>query len=284
MSRADVTHAGRVLALARLDFAEVLRSRWLLFCAGLYAILAAVFVLVGMRESGVLGFTGMGRVLLSLCHALVLLLPLLALTGSGQVVNRAREDGTLELLFSHPVERRDYFAAVTWVRFLALFAPLFLLLIGLAAAGRWVFGQPVAWSFLGRSLLVSASLIWSFLGIGIAISTLVRGQAKALMVLLLVWVLGVALLDFALIGLMLQWRLNAAGVFLLSAVNPVESARMALLSAADPDLGVLGPVGFFLAHRIGAPALLALGVAWPAVVGSSAWLAARRSFLRGDLV
>ncbi len=280
----ELPAAGRVLALARLDLAEVLRSRWLLFCGGLYAVLAAMFVLVGMRESGVLGFTGMGRVLLSLCHALVLLLPLLALTASGQVVNRAREDGTLELLFSHPVERRDFFAAVTGVRFLALFAPLLVLLVGLAAAGRLVFGQVVEWSFLGRSLLVSAALIWSFLGIGLAISTLVRSQAKALMILLLAWVLGVALLDFALIGVMLQWRLNPTGVFLLSAVNPVESARMALLSAADPELGVLGPVGFFLANRIGAPALLALGVLWPATVGSAAWLAARRSFLHGDLV
>jgi hypothetical protein len=59
---------------------------------------------------------------------------------------------------------------------------------------------------------------------------------------------------------------------------------MALLSAADPDLGVLGPVGFFLSNRIGAPALLALGVLWPAIVGSVAWLAARHSFLHGDLV
>jgi ABC-type transport system involved in multi-copper enzyme maturation permease subunit len=284
MARAEVPTVVRVLALARLDLADVMRSRWLLFCAGLYAVLAAMFVLVGMRESGVLGFTGMGRVLLSLCHALVLLLPLLALTGSGQVVNRAREDGTLELLFSHPAERRDFFAAITAVRFLALFAPLFVLLVGLAAAGRLAFAQPVEWSFLGRSLLVSAGLIWSFLGIGLAVSTLVRSQARALMVLLLVWVLGVALLDFALVGVMLQWRLNPAGVFLLSAVNPVESARMALMSAADPELGVLGPVGFFLANRIGTPALLALGVLWPATVGSVAWLAARHSFLRGDLV
>ncbi len=284
MTRAEMAPARRIAALARLDLAEVLRSRWLLFCAGLYAVLAAMFVLVGMRESGVMGFTGMGRVLLSLCHALVLLLPLLALTGSGQVVNRAREDGSLELLFSHPVERGDFFAAVTLVRFLALFAPLLLLLVGLAAAGRIVFGEPVEWSFLARSLLVSAALLWSFLGVGLAVSTFVRSQAKALMVLLLAWVTGVALLDFALIGVLLQWRLNPAGVFLLSAVNPVESARMALLSAADPDLGVLGPVGFYLANRIGAPALLALGVLWPATVGSVAWWIARRSFLRGDLV
>ena len=77
-----------VLAVVRLDLAEVLRSRWLLFCGGLYAILACSFMLIGMRESSILGFTGMGRVLTSFCHALLLVLPLLALTGTGQVVVR----------------------------------------------------------------------------------------------------------------------------------------------------------------------------------------------------
>ena len=82
----------------------------------MYGLVAAVFVLVGMRESSVLGFTGMGRVLLSFCHALVLLLPLLALSATGQTVNRSRDDGTLELLFSHPLSRTGYFTAVTITR------------------------------------------------------------------------------------------------------------------------------------------------------------------------
>ena len=69
-----------ITAVARLDLAEVLRSRWLVFCAVVYALLAGGFVLVGMNESTLMGFTGMGRVLLSFSHALLLLLPLLALT------------------------------------------------------------------------------------------------------------------------------------------------------------------------------------------------------------
>ena len=78
----------QVAAAARLDLAEVLRSRWLVFCAGAYLLLAVVFVLVGLRESTVIGFTGVGRVLLSLCHALLLVLPLVALTAVGPVIGR----------------------------------------------------------------------------------------------------------------------------------------------------------------------------------------------------
>ena len=274
----------RFLALARLDLAEVRRSRWLIFCVVLYALLAGLFVLVGLRESRVLGFTGTGRVLLSLSHTLVLLLPLLALTAIGQVVNRARDDGTCELLFSHPFSRREYFLAVTMVRFGVLLVPLVVLMVLVALLGRLLLASPVPWEFLGRSLLVCGALLWAFTGLGVAVSVEVRHPARAVMVLLALWVLGVALLDFGLIGLMLRWRLHARTVFALAALNPVEASRLALLVSAEPSLTVLGPVGFYLANRLGAGWVEFAGVAWPAIVGTLAWGFARRRFSHGDLV
>ena len=279
-----ISARGRVAALARLEMGDVLRSRWLWLCGGLYAALAGLFLLVGMRESAVVGFTGMDRVLLSLSHALLLLLPLLALSGTGLVVNRAREDGTLELLFSHPVTRRDYYAAVTLVRVGTLLLPLLVLLPGLALAGRLAFGQAVPWGFLARDLAVSAALLWSFAGVGLALSVSVRDPARALIGLLLAWALGVGLLDFALIGVMLQWHLPAAAVFGLAVLNPVETARVALLATGEPSLGTLGPVGYFLAERLGTTRLFVLGVGWPFVVGSVAWILGRRAFRAGDVV
>lgn len=274
----------RTVALARLDLAEVTRSRWLTFCVGLYAVLAALFVLIGLRESTVLGFTGIGRVLLSLSHALVLLLPLLALTATGQVINRAQDDGTLELLFSHPLSRSEYFAGITGVRYALLLLPLVALMVIVALLGRVLFGSAIPWSFLARSLAACAGLLWAYTGLGLAVSVFVRNQAKAVMLLLALWVAGVVLLDFALIGLMLQWRLNAPSVFVLAALNPVEAARLALLSAAEPSLSILGPVGFFLANRLGAGWLLVAGVGWPLLVGLAAWSLARERFIREDLV
>lgn len=274
----------RVGALARLEVGEVLRSRWLLFCAGLYAALAALFLVVGARESAVVGFTGMSRVLLSLSHALVLLLPLLALTGTGPVVSRARRDGTLELLFSHPITRDDYLGAVTAVRCGMLLLPLLVLLPGLAVLGSAVAHQPVPWSFLARALAVGAALLWAFTGIGFAISARVQEPDRVMMYLLLVWVAGVALVDFGVVGLMLQWDLPAAVVFTLAGLNPVETARLALLSGAEPTLGTLGPVGFFLSNSLGATWLLVVGVLWPGLVGSAAWLAGRRRLRTGDLL
>jgi ABC-2 type transport system permease protein len=275
--------AVRIGALARLELADVRGSRWLAVCAGLYAVLAASFVLIGLRESEVVGFTGMTRVLGSLAHALVVLLPLLALAGTGLVVNRAREGGALELLLSHPFTRGEYIVAVTLVRFGALLVPLLVLLPGLALAGG-VADRTLPWAFLVRTLAVSATLIWAFVGIGLAISTAVREPARAIVYVLAAWALGVALLDFGLIGAMLQWRLRPEAVFALAALNPVESARLALLAGADGSLETLGPVGVFLVRQVGAGGLFAAGVIWPAAVGTLAWLLAWRRLNRMDVV
>ncbi len=271
-------------AMARLDAAELTRSRWPWICGALYVALAGAFLWFGARESGVVGFTGMGRVLFSLCHALVFFLPLLALGVTGQVIGRAREDGSLELWMSLPVRRGSYFAAITGVRALALIAPLLAVFAALALASRVLFAQPVPWHFLARSASISAALLLCFCAIGVAISAAARTTARALTYWMLAWLASVALLDFGVIALLLQTPLPPRLVFALAALNPVESARLALLSAAEPDLATLGPVGFYLANELGAGLLFALGVAWPLAFGALVLALAWRAFGRDDLV
>jgi ABC-2 type transport system permease protein len=273
-----------IWAVARLDFAEVMRSRWMLVCAGAYAVLGAGFVFLGMRESMVMGFSGMGRALLSMVHALLLLLPLLALTATGQVINRSREDGTLELLFSHPVRRSAYFLAVSLTRYLALVVPLLLTMTAMALLGQLAFGQQMNWGFVGKSMSICCALVAAFVGLGVLVSTTVRSQARAVSTVLVLWAFAVALVDFALVGLMLQWRMSPRTVFVVAALNPVQAARMALLSGAASDLSILGPVGFYLSNLVGPLWLYVLGVAWPWAVGVLCWVLANLSFRRADLV
>jgi ABC-type transport system involved in multi-copper enzyme maturation permease subunit len=279
-----VSVRNEIAAIARLDWADVVRSRWLFVCLGLYGLLAGVFVLVGLRESSVVGFTGMGRVLFSFSHALVLLLPLVALVVTGQVINRARDDGALELFLAQPVRRSSYLIAIALVRYLALVAPLLALFFALAVLGSVLLGQVIPWSFLARCAALCAVLLWAFSALGLATSVLVRSPARAMTYLILFWLAGVALLDFGLIGLMLTWRLNPQTVFLLAALNPVEAVRLALLSAAEPDLATLGPVGFYLSTRLGPDMLLTLGIAWPFAFGALAWTIALSAFRRNDIV
>jgi ABC-type transport system involved in multi-copper enzyme maturation permease subunit len=272
------------VAVARLETREVLRSRWLLASGLIYAALALVFALAASRESTVLGFTGTGRLLLSFAHALLLVLPLVALAATAQTLNRAREDGTIEFLFGHPVSAAGYYDAITAVRFALLVAPLGVLLVLIPTATHWLYGDPIPWLAVGRTAVLAAGLLWCFAGIGLALSAHVTGQARSAILVLVVWAVSVALADFALIGLLLTLRLHPQSIFALAVLNPVESVRMALLSGQDPDLAAFGPVGFYLAQHLGGRALFAIGLAWPVAAGTAAWWLGRRRFVRGDLV
>ncbi len=271
-------------AVARLDLAEVVRSRWLAICLLLYAGLAGAFVAAGLRESGVVGFTGMGRAVFSFCHMLVLLLPLVALVATGQVVNRARDEGTLELLMSQPIRRERYLAALLAVRFGALVVPLVGIFAILGLVGIAWSGAGAAAGIAARASALCAALLFAFTSLGLLISVRVRSPARANAYVILCWLAGVALVDFALIGAMLRWQLQPRAVLLLAVLNPVQDARLGLLSAGGVDLETLGPVGFYLIQSLGANGLFALGVVWPLVLGAAAFALALRAFRRFDLV
>jgi ABC-2 type transport system permease protein len=171
---------------------------------------------------------------------------------------------------------------VSLTRYAVLVLPLTLLMLVMALIGRFVFGQELNWAFVAQSMAICAALVAAFVGLGVAVSSTVRSPARAVSWVL--WAFAVVLVDFGLIGLMLQWRLNPHTVFLLASLNPVQAARMALLAGASPDLTVLGPVGFYLANRIGAGGLYLLGVSWPWAVGLLACIAASLHFRKADLV
>ena len=271
-----------LFACARLDLADALRSRWFAFCAAVYVALVAVFLVAGSHESALFGFTGVDRALFAFTHALLVVLPLLALLATGQLVTRARDEGMLELILGHGASRGAWLAAALLVRSLVLFVPLACLVVAAALWGQ-VSAGGVPWSFVGRALAVSGSLVLAFTGTGLAISTFARSGARALVGVLLVWALGVALLDLGLIGLLLRGPLPPEVTLLLAAANPIEAARLGLLAGVSDVLSTLGPVGFYIATRVGAGPMLVLGTLWPAAVGLAIFALALRRFCKGDV-
>jgi ABC-2 type transport system permease protein len=172
---------------------------------------------------------------------------------------------------------------VTLVRVVAIIAPVAVLFVAIALWGRIAHDQPVPWAYLGRSLAVLAGLAWAFAGVGLLVSTVVRHPVRTLTYVVLIWASAVALLDAGLIGVLLRWRVDPHLVFALAAINPVEDARLALLSGIDHELSTLGPVGFYLAGRLGDRGLHALGLAVPIAWGTVAWGLALAHFRRADI-
>lgn len=273
----------RTAIFFRLEMSEALRSRWLLFTFAVYAATFGAFVWLGLRESSVLGFTGMSRVVLNLSNALVLTLPLVALVATNQSVVGARANGFFELMLSQPCARGEWLGGALLSRLVVLIAPV-VLLLGVALVYGAGQGDTLLVPLVVRSLTVATSLAVAFVGIGFLISSVSKSPERATVLGLLAWLGASMLHDFALVGTLLRWRLPPHLVFALAASNPVEAARIGILSAIDPELSVLGPVGFWLANAFGPHLALAIGVGWPLALGALALLLVRRRLTRMDLV
>lgn len=271
-------------ALFRLELADALRSRWLVFTASVYALIFGGFVWFGVRESRVLGFTGLSRVVLNVSNAVVLAIPLVALVATSQTIVRARQSGYFELMLSQPVKRAEWFASIVASRFLVVVGPLVVMLLGTLAAGLFTERDPMLVPMVARSLAVTIALAWAFLGVGFFVSAWSRTPERATVLALVAWLFASAIHDFALVGALLRWKLRPEAVFALAASNPVEAARIAILAGVDPDLSVLGPVGFWLANTLGPRLSLAVGIGWPLLIGTAALAAARRRLVATDLV
>lgn len=270
-------------AFFRLDIADALRSRWVAASALTYTAVFGLFIWLGLRESSVLGFTGVSRVVLNLSSSIVLVLPLVALIATSQVVVAARRSGHFELFLTQPCRRAQWFAAVVVSRTAIVLAPLLVLLLVSLVVGR-VTGEVGLELLVLRAAAVSAALAFAYVGLGFAVSVFAPNPERATVFALLLWLVGSALHDFALIGVLLAFRLEPAVVFTLAALNPMEAARLGILAGVDPELSVFGPVGFWLANTLGPMLTTALGVGWPLLVGGAALGLSRWRLNRMDLV
>src|SRR6187431_234956 len=270
-------------AFFRLELAHALRSRWVSFTALVYLLVFGAFIGLGLRESSVLGFTGLSRVVLNVSNAVVIVLPLVALVATAQSVVSSRSSGFFELFLSQPCRRSDWFWAVLASRILVIVGPLAVLLLGTSIAGAFM-DEPALLPLVTRSLLVTIALTWAFVAVGLWLSSVARTSERATVYVLLAWLGCTALHDFGLIALLLRFKLLPMVVFTLAASNPAEAARLAILSGIDPELSILGPVGFWLATTLGPRLTLLVGVGWPVVLGMAAVYAAVRHLNRADLV
>ncbi len=266
-----------VLAFARLELMDALRSKWLVFASVLYLGLLATFVWLGLRESSVLGFTGLSRVLLNLSNAVIVVFPLVVLVGTHSAIVRARTSGFCELMLTQPVRRSTWFWGLLLSRAVVLIGPLVLILLGCTVAAAFIEDDPGLAMVAARSLGITTALIFAFLGIGLWISARARTLERAIVLALIAWVVTAAVHDVFLIAVLLRTPLPPHVVFFASVLNPSEAARVGLLTSVDPELSALGPVGFWLANKLGAGMALAVAIGWPLALGAfGSWRAARR--------
>ncbi|HIE34897.1 MAG TPA: ABC transporter permease [Campylobacterales bacterium] len=254
------------LLIAKLDIKESLRSKWFFVYLLVFGGLMALFFITGITDSVVMGFTGLSRLLLIYMQVTIVILPIFILITTVKSITVDRESAVLEYLLSFPISLRDYYWGKVLGRFFIVFFPVVLALF-LGVLWGVFKGGDLPW----KILLIYSALLFSlsafFLGVAFFISTVVKSHDIALGASFVVWIVLLAFIDIALIGLMLQNRWSDELIISLAILNPMEVFRVGAISLFDPELTVMGPVAYFLLDNFGNLLFLLYSIFYPLILG-----------------
>ena len=274
---------GNLLLIAYLDIKESLRSKWFYVYAFVFGGLMGLFFISGITDSVVMGFTGLSRLLLIFMQVTIVILPIFILITTVKSISADRESNILEYMLSFPISLRDYY----WGKFLGRFATVFLpvmmaLIIGIAW-GLYKGGE-IPWGMVTLYSLLIFSICTVFLGISFFISTLVKSHDIALGLSFTVWIVLLAFIDVALIGLMMQNRVSDQLIITLAMLNPLETFRIGAITLFDPELTVIGPVAYYLLDTLGHGFLMLYAILYPVVLGALFTLLGYTLFRKKDIL
>ena len=95
----------QIFNIARKEFSDGLRNRWMLAISLLFAVLAVGIAWFGAAASGQVGFTSIPATIASLASLATFLMPLIALLLAYDAIVGEEEGGTLMLLLTYPLTR-----------------------------------------------------------------------------------------------------------------------------------------------------------------------------------
>ena len=272
-----------LLLVAYLDIRESLRSKWFYVYAVVFGGLMGLFFISGITDSVVMGFTGLSRLLLVFMQVTIIILPIFILITTVKSISADRESNILEYMLSFPVSLKDYY----WGKFLGRFITVFVPVIGALILGiGWgiLKGAAIPWAMV---LLYSALifvLCIVFLGVAFFISTTVKSHDMALGIAFMTWIVLLAFIDVALIGLMMQNRVSDGVIIAIAMLNPMEAFRIGAIALFDPELTVIGPVAYYLLDSLGHTLLMLYAVFYPIVLGIVFALLGYTLFRKKDLL
>ena len=261
-----------LLLIAYLDIKESLRSKWFYVYALVFGGMMALFFITGISDAVVMGFTGLSRMLLIFIQVTIIILPIFILITTVKSISGDRESNVLEYMLSFPVSLKDYYWGKMLGRFATVFFPVFLALV-LGVIFGLIKGGDLPWGLIVLYTALLFSLCFVFLGIAFFLSSIVKSTDVALGSSFVVWIVLLAFIDIALIGLMLQNRVNDDFIITIAMLNPIEVFRIGAITLFDPELTVIGPVAYYLLDTLGSKLLIAYAFVYPILIGMLfAWL------------
>jgi len=272
-----------LLLVAKLDIKESIKSKWFFIYSIVFGGLMALFFITGITNAVVMGFSGLSRILLIYMQVTIIILPIFILTTTVKSIAGDKESNILEYMLSFPISLKDYYWGKMLGRFLTVFLPVVIALFLGVVWGIFKGGAlPYNMLMLYSALLFGLS--FSFLGIAFFISSIVKSHDVAIGASFVVWIVMLAFIDVALIGLMLQDRISDNLIISISLLNPMEVFRVGAISLFDPELTVIGPVAYYLLDNFGHTAFIAYAVTYPVIIGALFALFGFISFKKKDIL
>ncbi|NOR51132.1 MAG: ABC transporter permease subunit, partial [Gammaproteobacteria bacterium] len=239
-----------LLLTAYTDILESIRARWFLVYSGIFGGIVVLLFLFGLTESRIMGFTGITRMMITYIQLSMAILPIFILITTVRSVAGDREAGVFEYLLSLPISLSSWYWGKMVGRFVVVFLPVFLALVGAVIWGA-AKGSDIPWTiFLYYSGLLF-SLSWCFLGIGMLISTLARSADVAQGAAFIVWLSLILFLDLILLGIMIRESISPDVVVAMALPNPLQVFRTAAMLLFDAQLVLLGPSAYLILDNFG---------------------------------
>ncbi|OCR25121.1 membrane protein [Pseudomonas syringae] len=267
--------------MARKEFSDGMRNRWLLAISMLFAILATGIAWLGAAASGQLGFTSVPATIASLASLATFLMPLIALLLAYDAIVGEDESGTLLLLLTYLLGRGHIllgkFIGHGLILALATLIGFGCAMLAIALLVEDVELNLLLWAF-GRFMLSSTLLGWGFLGLAYALSSVSAEKSTAAGLALGVWFFFVLVFDLALLALLVlsEGQFNPKVLPWLLLLNPADIYRLINLSGFTNGTNAAGVLTLGSDLPVPGAMLWLCLMVWVAVPLGSAWLLFRR--------
>ena len=267
---------------AHTDVLESLRAKWFFAYTLIFGGLVALLFAFGLTESRIMGFTGLSRLMVTYIQLAMAILPVFVLVTTVRSVAGDREAGVYEYLLSLPIGLAAWYWGKLAGRFLVVFLPVFLAMLGAVLWGLFR-GVEVPWALFTYYTGLLMALAWCFLGLGMLLSTLTRSADVAQASAFVVWLTLLLFLDLILLGVMIRNQLPPETAVAIALVNPLQVFRTGAMMLLDQQLVMLGPSAYVILDTFGERGYMAYALIHPMVVGTLCALGGYMLFRRSDL-
>lgn len=264
------------LAILTLDLNQSLRTKGFWIYSLLFGSFVAYLFMSGITESQIIGFVGLGRLLVTFMQVCMVIIPIYVLITVVRSIVGDKENNVMEYMLSMPISFSSFYWGKFFAKFIVIYIPL---LVALIAAVIWgsLISLDVPWSLFWLYSSLLAAMVFCFLGIGMFISVYTRSQELAVSTAFIIWLVLVAFLDLLLMGMMLKLRIDPDIVIGIGMFNPLQVFRVGVLVLFDPKLTTMGPAAYYILDTVSRGVFIAFALIYPTLLGYLfAWLGNKR--------